>query len=401
VQALDDVVVLDLTHHIAGPYATKLLADFGADVIKIERPTGDVARYLPPFKGDQPHIEKSGTFFYLNTNKRSVVLDLTTGPGRKALAALAARAHVVVENFAPGVLDRLDVGWDFLHALNPALSLVSVSNFGQDGPYRGFKATELVLYAFGGEMYSMGMTEREPVKMAGTAALIESGASIAAALMGTLWASKRHGIGQQVDISLAETHLGGVDRRHATAIAYQYSGRKTLRVGSQGGGMPGGIYPCADGYVDFTNAGIRYDRVVEMVNGAEWATNETVMDPMKRLDPAVIEEWNANFLMWCLERTKRDVWAEARRAKVLCGPLFSMQDLFEDEHFQGRGFWHEVQHPDLGNVTIPGRPFQMPKGGWAIRRPAPRLGEHTAQVLREAGMDDSAIAVVAGTEVKA
>jgi crotonobetainyl-CoA:carnitine CoA-transferase CaiB-like acyl-CoA transferase len=401
VQALDDVVVLDLSHHIAGPYATKLLADFGADVIKVEPPTGDVTRYLGPFKDDQPHIERSGTFFYLNLNKRSVVLDLASGSGKKALTALARRATVVVESFAPGVLDRLGLGWDFFHALKPGLSLVSISNFGQDGPYRDFQASDLVLYALSGEMYSMGVTDREPVKMAGTAALIESGSSIAAALMGTLWASRRHGMGQHVDISLSETHFGGVDRRHATAIAYQFSGRTTLRAGSAGGGTPGGIYPCADGYVDFTNAAIRYDRVVEMLNNAEWATNETAMDPMKRLDPAVQEEWNANFLMWCLERTKREVWADARRAKVLCGPLFTMQDLFEDDHFRGRGFWTEVQHPDLGNVTIPGRPFQMPKGGWAVRRPAPRLGQHTVEVLREAGLSDAEVSAASATEVSA
>ncbi|MGH2609783.1 MAG: CoA transferase, partial [Tepidiformaceae bacterium] len=202
-----------------------------------------------------------------------------------------------------------------------------------------------------------------------------------------------------VDISLSETHFGGVDRRHATAIAYQFSGRKTLRVGSQGGAMPGGIYPCADGYVDFTNASLRYDRVVEMLGNAGWTAEPQYLDPMQRLDPAVIEEWNTHFLVWCLERTKREVWAEARRAKVLCGPLFTMQDLFEDEHFRGRGFWQEVEHPQLGTVTIPGRPFQMPKGGWAIRRPAPRLGEHTAEVLREAGLSDAEVKAVTAVEV--
>jgi crotonobetainyl-CoA:carnitine CoA-transferase CaiB-like acyl-CoA transferase len=105
--------------------------------------------------------------------------------------------------------------------------------------------------------------------------------------------------------------------------------------------------------------------------------------------------------MWCLERTKREVWAEARRAKVLCGPLFTMQDLFEDDHFRGRGFWSEVQHPDLGKVTIPGRPFQMERGGWAMRRPAPRLGEHTAEVLHEAGVAAADIAAITTREVPA
>ena len=400
-QALDDVVVLDLTHHIAGPYATKMLADFGADVIKVEQPRGDVARYLGPFKGDQPGIERSGTFFFLNTNKRSVVLDLQTEAGRSALGALAARANIVVENFAPGVLDRLGTGWEFFHAIRPDLSMVSISNFGQDGPYRDFKATDLVLYAFSGEMYSMGQTDREPTKMAGTAALFESGASISAALMGTLWASRRHGIGQHVDIALSETHFGGVDRRHATAIAYQFSGRKTLRAASTGAGMPNGIYPCADGYVDFTNASLRYDRVIDMLGSPDWASEPKYLDPVKRLDPVVVEEWSANFLMWIIEKTKREVWVEARRAKVLCGPLFSMEDLFQDDHFRDRGFWYDAQHPEMGTVTIPGRPFQMEHGGWQLRRPAPRLGEHTVEVLREAGLSEEQIAAAAATGVRA
>jgi crotonobetainyl-CoA:carnitine CoA-transferase CaiB-like acyl-CoA transferase len=190
-----------------------------------------------------------------------------------------------------------------------------------------------------------------------------------------------------------------VDRRHATAIAYQFSGRKTVRAASTGAGMPNGIYPCADGYVDFTNASLRYDRILEMLGNPEWATEEQYLDPIRRLDPAVVEEWTANFLMWCLERTKREVWAEARRAKVLCGPLFTMEDLFEDEHFRGRGFWHEVEHPEMGKVTIPGRPFQMARGGWSIRRPAPRLGEHTVEVLREAGVPEVDIAAITAVEV--
>ena len=118
-------------------------------------------------------------------------------------------------------------------------------------------------------------------------------------------------------------------------------------------------------------------------------------DRVQRLQPQVIEEWNVNFLVWCLERTKREIWSEARRAKVLCGPLFTTEELFEDEHFRGRGFWQNVDHPDLGKVTIPGRPFIMEKGGWQLRRPAPRLGEHTEEVLREAGVEAEAIAAMA------
>ncbi len=397
-QALDNVVVLDLTHHIAGPYATKLMADFGADVIKVERPvTGDVARHFGPFAGDAPHPEKSGLFFFLNTNKRSVTLDLSSDDGRAAVAALAARADLIVENFAPGTLGRWGIGWPFFRSLKRDLPLVSISNFGQTGPYRDYRLTELPLYAFAGEMYSMGMTDREPTKMAGTAALFESGAAIAPALMGALMAAKRNGEGQHVDISLAETHAGGVDRRHATAIASQFSGRKTLRTAGGATGMPQGIYPCADGYVDFTNAALRPDRVADMLDHAEWLDDPIYQDPQARLKADVIEAWNANFLVWCLEKTKREVWAEARRAKVMCAPLFTTQDLFEDDHFRGRGFWETVSHPVMGEFELPGRPFIMQEGGWDIRRSAPLLGQHTEEVLREAGLSADRIERILGS----
>lgn len=395
-QALDNLTVLDLTHHIAGPYATRLMADFGANVIKVERPTGDIARSLGPFQGGVAHPEKSGTFFSLNCNKRSVVLDLKAAAGRDALGALARQADIVVESFAPGTLDSLGIGYGFFRAVNPALPLVSISNFGLSGPYRDYRLSDLVLYGFGGEMYSMGETEREPVKMAGTAALFESGAAAAVAIMGAIFSSKRHGIGQHVDVSLAETHFGGVDRRHATAIAFQFSGRKTVRIANRGSGMPGGIYPCADGYVDFTNAGLYPDRVADMLDHADWLNDPRFMDPMQRLNPAVIEEWNAYFLGWCVERTKREIWTEARRARVLCGPMFTMEDLFTDSHFRDRGFWSSASHPVMGEVTIPGRPLTMARGGWELRRAAPLLGQHTREVLSAAGLDHAAITAASG-----
>lgn len=398
-QALDNVRILDLTHHIAGPYATRLFGGVGADVIKIERPGGDITRTYGPYRGNTPHPERSGLFFYLNCDKRSVVLDLKTAAGRDALAALAKTADVVIENFAPGTLDAMGVGYDFFRSIKPEAPLISISNFGQTGPYRDYRLTELPLYAFAGEMYSMGTTDREPVKMAGTAALFESGAAAAVAIFGALFASKRFGIGQHVDISLAETHFGGVDRRHATAIAFQFAGRRTMRAASSGAGMPQGIYPVADGYVEFVNAGIRPDRVDDMIGYPEWSQDPKYKDPAQRMDPYVIEEWNAYFLGWCLERTKREVWAEARRAKVLCGPLFTMEDMFEDSHFRDRGFWDRIEHPELGEVEVPGRPFIMAAGGWEMRRPAPLLGQHTAEVLREVGLSQAQIDEASGMEV--
>ncbi|MGI8971179.1 MAG: CoA transferase [Dehalococcoidia bacterium] len=217
---LGDITVLDLTHQIVGPYATKLLADYGGNVIKIERPGGDPTRRLGPFPANQTHPERSGTFFYLNSNKRSVVLDLREEAGREGFARLLDLADVVVESFRPGVLDALGVGWEFIHGQCPAVPLVSISNFGQSGPYRSYKGSDLVLYGFAGEMYSMGIAEREPVKMYGTAALVASGAAAASAIMAALLVGREQGLGQHVDFAITDSHIGGADRRHAPVTAY-------------------------------------------------------------------------------------------------------------------------------------------------------------------------------------
>jgi crotonobetainyl-CoA:carnitine CoA-transferase CaiB-like acyl-CoA transferase len=157
--------VLDLTRHTVGPFATRVLGDYGADIVKIEPPEGDPARWLPPFAGDEPGLERSGTFLFLNTNKRSVVLDLKTDAGREQLLQLARTADALVENFRPGTLDRLGIGYEVLSRANPRIVVTSISNFGQDGPYRDWEGTDLTLYAMGGPMIASGDIDHEPVKV--------------------------------------------------------------------------------------------------------------------------------------------------------------------------------------------------------------------------------------------
>ena len=375
-----DVTILDLTEHIAGPYATKLLADYGANVIKLERPGGgDPSRALGPYPGDEPHPERSGTFFYLNTNKRSIVIDLQAEAGREAFGRLVERADAVVESFRPGVLDRLGAGWEAIHARKPSAPLISITNFGQYGPYRDYRASDLVLYAFAGEMASMGVSEREPVKMYGTAALVQSGAAAATAIFGALMVGCEQGIGQHVDFSLAESHLGSADRRHAAAIAFEFSGRKNARPSREARGILRGIYPCADGFVELTGAGGRLDRFARMLGDPEWLDDPKWRRPGALTDPALGEEFEANFYPWLFTHTRSEIWAAAREARVLCAPLLSIDEIRAEPHFRERGFWTEVEHAELGAVEIPGRPLIMPDSPWELRRPAPLLGEHTRE----------------------
>jgi crotonobetainyl-CoA:carnitine CoA-transferase CaiB-like acyl-CoA transferase len=380
---LDGLTIVDLTEYVCGPYATKLLADFGANVIKVERPGGDPARRLGPFPGDIPHPEKSGTFFYFNTNKRSIELDLEGEDGRATFLDLVDHADAVVESFLPGVLDALGVGWPALHRRRPDLPLISITNFGQDGPYRDYAGSELTLYALAGEMYTMGIAEREPVTMYGTAALVESGAAAAPAILAAIFASKEQGIGQRVDFSIADSHFLGADRRHVSTIAFEFSGRKTPRTSRESRPALSGVYPCADGYVEFSAAANRMDRFAHMLGHPDWIRDPKWQVRGALLDPDNVAEFEGHFYAWLAEHTKREIWEAAREARVLCGPLFDVAEIRADPHFCDRGFWTKVTHSELGEVEIPGRPFIMPKSPWAIRRPAPKLNEHADEIRQE------------------
>jgi crotonobetainyl-CoA:carnitine CoA-transferase CaiB-like acyl-CoA transferase len=403
---LADVTVLDLTEWIAGPLATKFFADYGADVIKVERPGGDGSRRVGPFKDDDPHPEKSGTFFYYNLNKRSLGLNLKQPPDQQApndqqadalelFGRLVDRADIVVQSYRPGVLDRLGVGWDFIHARKPEIALVSITPFGNDSPYRDYKVTDGVLYGLAGEMYSMGIQEREPTKMFGTAALAECGAAASTAIMAALTVTELQGIGQHVDFALADAQFNGVDRRHAAAIGNRFSGRKTLRSPGPASGILSGVYPCADGYVEFTSAANNMPRVINMLGSPDWLQDPKWLQPGLRVAVDLVEEFNLHFLVWCLERTKREIWEEARGAKVLCGPLFTVDELFEDRHFRDRNFWLEVEHEAMGTFEIPGRPMLLSQSPWEYRRPAPLYGEHTHEILTECGYSEPEVRALA------
>lgn len=164
-QALSDIKVLDFSHLIAGPYCTKLLADYGAEVTKVERPnTGDGSRRLGPFPGDEPNGEKSGLFLHLNTNKRGITLDLKTAAAREIVFQLVQETDLVVESFRPGTMASFGLDYPTLKEVNPRLVMTSVSNFGQTGPYRDYKGSEIIFYGMGGEMYSTGSRSSKPVE---------------------------------------------------------------------------------------------------------------------------------------------------------------------------------------------------------------------------------------------
>ncbi len=382
-QALSDIKVLDFTNYISGPYCTKLLADYGADVLKIERPDGgDGSRRLGPFPDDEPHLEKSGLFLHLNTNKRGLTLNLKTESAKKVVRSLVKDADIVVESFRPGTMEKLGLDYAALSSINPGLVMTSISNFGQTGPYRDYKGSDAIFYAMGGEMYSTGVEEREPIKIGDAVVLYQAGSTAAVATMGAFFAARLQKIGQHVDVSIMETQIGSIDRRMSTLIAYQYTGEISRRrpLGNTGG-YPQGVFPCKDGYVEITGGGSYFPRVVKMLGEPEflkdpkWHTSEAQSD---RNLQAEFEEY---FLPWILSRTKQEVWHTAQEARVISAPTNTMEDLNNDANFQKRGAFAEIEHPEAGLLRYPGRPFIMEGSPWSVRRPAPLLGQHNEEIL--------------------
>ena len=389
-QALSDIKVLEFTQHVAGPYCTKLMADQGADVIKVERPgSGDVTRRLGPYPGDIPHPEKSGLFLHLNTNKRSITLDLATGPGKNIASQLAAQADVVVESFRPGTMASFGLHYQSLKALNQNLVMTSISNFGQTGPYRDYGGSDIIFYAMGGEMFGTGLPEREPVKLGPNVILYQAGATAAVATMGALFLAldpeDGQAVGQHVDVSIMETQLGSIDRRMSSLVAYQYTGQISGREHWGWGGYPHGVYPCQDGYFAITGGGVYFPRVVQMMGSPGSLQEPRWYTPEAQSDPELKEEFEQIFFPWILSRSKQQAWEAAHRARVLSGPLNTMEDLLNEPFFNERGAFAQVDHPQAGPLRQPGRPFIMSETPWTLRRPAPLLGQHNEEVLADLG----------------
>jgi crotonobetainyl-CoA:carnitine CoA-transferase CaiB-like acyl-CoA transferase len=387
--ALDGLRVIDLTHYIAGPFCTKLMADYGADVVKIERPDGgDPARRVGPFQGDDEHPEKSGLFLHLSTNKRSVTLNLKHEAGKQVLLALAKDADILVESFSPGVMDRLGLGYDVLSKLNPGLVMTSISNFGATGPYRDYKMSELILYGMGGTMHSTGTADREPVKLGLDVEQFFCGAVCASATMGAHLGALAGGVGQHLDLALFELQVGNQDRGVQAHTTYQYNGNEPKRAtpGSGRNIMPVGIYPVADGYVHFMTLNPGYwERVCRMIGRPELISDPYFTKRENFYGNAEVKaEFEGLLYEWLLTRTKREVMVASQAVGYPCGALQSMADVFADPHLAAHHYFVEVDHPVTGPLRYPGAPFLMSETPWRAGR-APLLGEHTDAVLGQLG----------------
>ena len=382
-QALSDVKVLDLTWYTAGPYCTKLLADYGADVIKVEKPgTGDPARRIAPFFKDDPHPEKSGLFLHLNTNKKGITLNLKTTTGQKIIKELVKDVDILVESFSPRVLPRLGLDYRTLEKINPKLVMASISNFGRTGPYRNFKATEIVEYAMGGEMCSTGIAGREPIKLGGNVVQYQAGNVAAVAIMGALYATDDQGTGQHIDISIMETQAGGSDRRSVYLMGYSFAGVLTTRWPPPREAvrmlcMPQGVYPCKDGFVNTLSLPQWWPRYAKLVGKPELVDDPRFANIFSHEAGL---EFDAIWYDWLADHTKKELLEKFIDAKIAGAPVSTTEDLLANPQLKDRKYFVEIDHSETGKVIYPGAPFKMSETPWEVRYPAPLLGQHNEEI---------------------
>ena len=398
---LSDVRVLDLSWHVAGPYCTRVLGDYGADVVKVERPgDGDPTRLAPPFYEDEPGIERSALFLHLNTNKRSIAVDLRSEQGRETVLRLAEWADVAIENFSPGTLDDLGLGYDALRAVNPGIVLTSISNYGQSGPYRDWTGSELTIWGMGGPMLYTGSPDREPLKTAGHTPACHVGALAAAATNIALWGADASGEGDHLDISFFEAFMGLIDRRTTSLLNFQYTGETSGRPPA--GQTPGsGIWPTGDGGFFFTTViGPRWNAMATMIGHEELLEDPNWLDPAWRAQEEPMAQFQALVGEWMRGHSKLEIRQAVEDAGVYGGPVNTVAELLSDPHFSERAFFETIDHPTTGPQTYPGRTYRSSAHGWPPppRRRAPLLGEHTDEILGETlGLDAAEIAELRST----
>jgi CoA:oxalate CoA-transferase len=389
-QALDDLRVLDLSRGIAGSYAGKMLADHGADVIKVESLDGDPLRRLGPFPDDQPHPEHAGLFLFLNTNKRSLTLDISTTSGQVILRKLLSGVHVLIEDFAPGELHKWGLGWEDLKDKMPGLVYASVTPFGQTGPYRDYKGNALTAMAMSGLMYVTGNPDREPLATGGEPAEYQAGIHLWIGVLAAVEERERSGRGQQVDVSLMEaacasdeynsglySHTGGIRRRFYSRHTFSY---------------PSDILPCKDGYVVVVPGAGGFPQLMALlIDQPELAEHPLFTDIRERF--LRWQEFDGLIRPYFMEHTAEEIVTKAQEIRMPFALVPTPADLLDSVHLRERGFFAAIDNPKAGVYRYPGAPFRSSEMQ-AQPGPAPLLGEHNAEVLEGLGYERSDLAIL-------
>lgn len=380
-QPLSGYRVLDLSGPM-GVFCGKLMADMGADVIKVEPPGGDPMRRTGPFVDDNPHPEQSLYWLHFNTNKRGITLDITTHEGADLLRRLAEKSDVFLETFQPGYLDSLGLGYGDLSAQNAGLVYVSITPFGQTGPYRDYKASDLIGFAMGGYMYVTGWPHTPPTRLWGSQAYHTASNR---AFIGSLLAIYHRlstGQGQQVDVSMQESVAATTEHVNLSSI---YEGVSAVRCGFRHGGNMVATYRCKDGYASITtSAQNTWDELRAWM--AEEGMAEDLLDEKYSESIVIRGEQSAHIERiienWAMQHTRQEIteWGQSHHHPF--GPAATASEVLVNPQLQDRGFFVKMNHPEFGDITYPGAPYKLLASPWQLKSPAPTIGQHNFEVYR-------------------
>lgn len=378
---LSGLRVLELGSGISAPWCCKILADYGAEVIKIESPgKGDASRQMGPFVGDDPDLEKSLTFLYLNTNKKSVTLDLSVGTGKKIFVQLLKDTDVLVHNCPPRQSIELGLDYDSLAEFNPQLVVTSISPFGQTGPYKNFQATDIITYALSGLMYHSGDSDQPPLRNVLDQSFYVAGASASSATQVALFARLSSGKGQHVDVSVSEC-LGG----HLVQPLpyYNYMGAVKGRRPVRGAGFEE-LMPARDGYVAPSVQGSQPWSTIADLIGLDELKDEKFSTGAGRV--AHGEELKELLIKGLSEWDRMPLFLASGENRLVFGMAQDAGDLTECVHLEARNFFVDVDHPVAGTASYPGMAVMLPGEEIRDSEPAPLLGQHNLDIFcRELG----------------
>lgn len=388
-KALEGIKVIEYANGVGVPYCGKLLADLGAQVIKIEKPgIGDKARRMGPYAGNCEDIENSLVFYYCNTHKKSVTLDLDQPDGIRIFKKLVAEADVLLKEGQPQEYESIGIGYADLKKINPGLIMVSVTPYGESGPYKDYKANPLNVSHFNGtaNLYPHGSTEldKPPAILGGHFEEYDVGVITSIGVLGALTWRRRNGDGrgQYLEISEIEStfYLNGTENIQY-AIYKQAPDRRALRLVY----MASYVKMCADGYIcPFLVQQVEFNRMADLIGKPHWKDESWFNNELERRKR--IDEIDKALAEWLEDKTMHEIEQLAQEYKVPLGPISTVEDVCESEQLNERRFFDWVVHPRYGRIKFPIRPFIMSKTPITYEKGSPLLGEDNDSIFRELGI---------------
>jgi crotonobetainyl-CoA:carnitine CoA-transferase CaiB-like acyl-CoA transferase len=373
--------IVEHSTSIAAAASGRMLADLGAEVIKAEPPrTGDPARYHGPFPGDLPDSERSGLFLYLNANKRGITLDAVLPTGRELLHRLLAEADVFLHNWSPAEAKTLGLEYEQLRQRHARLIVAAVTPYGSTGPYANYRSADITACAAGGVSVGTGFRDRPPLTLPlALGAHFASVAASAAILLAT-FGRDATGRGQFVDVS--ETDVLAILLAGYGIPTYIYRGVTGIRAGRHMslGLYPNAVFECRDGFVCIDCPQLaQWNRLLEVMGNPSWL-NEPRYRDRRQVTEQYPQEVDALMAPWLRARDRATIFGETQAQRIPTGPVNTMKDVVEDAHLHSRQYFVTVERSDTGPLTYPGAPYRFSQTPWAMRRPAPRLGEHNEEI---------------------